>query len=77
MDIGRNIRKLRNKAALTQEEVAAKLQVMGCDISRVTYAKIEGNHYNIRISELVALKILFHVEYKDFFDGLEEKILLK
>lgn len=70
MDIGENIQRLRKKANLTQEEVLAKLQLMGIEISKSTYAKIETNRMNIRVSELVALKIIFGVEFDTFFEGL-------
>jgi len=55
---------------LSQDEVVAKLQLMGLIISRSTYAKIETNRMNIRISELKALKIIFNVDYNDFFEGI-------
>ncbi|MCI8491363.1 MAG: helix-turn-helix transcriptional regulator [Lachnospiraceae bacterium] len=68
---GQNLRSLRNKNHLTQEEVAAKLQLYGEDTSRSVYAQIECGSYNIRISELVALKEIFHASYEDFFAGME------
>lgn len=70
MDIGENIQRLRIKANLTQEEVLAKLQLMGIEISKSTYAKIETNRMNIKISQLVALKIIFDADFGDFFEGL-------
>ena len=70
LDIGKNIQDLRIKNGLTQEEVAAKMQVLGCDISRVIYARMENCTYNIRISELCSLKIIFKAEFDDFFKGL-------
>ena len=39
--IGNNVRKLREMAGLTPEQVAARLQVVGCDITRSAVAKIE------------------------------------
>ena len=39
--IGENIKKLRIKSELTQELLAAKLQLEGCDITRSAVAKIE------------------------------------
>ena len=39
--IGQNIRALREKAGLTQEQLSARLQVRGCDITRSAVAKIE------------------------------------
>lgn len=71
-DLGRNIRDLRINAHMTQEEVTAQLQLAGCDISRSIYAQIECGDYNIRVSEIVALKRIFKVDYNAFFVGLEE-----
>ncbi|HIZ55619.1 MAG TPA: helix-turn-helix domain-containing protein [Firmicutes bacterium] len=73
MDIGKNLRKLRKQKKLSQGDVSRKLQLMGCNVSRMTYSKMERNDYNIRISELIALKIIFEADYVDFFEGLEEK----
>lgn len=70
LDIGHNIQALRKKAGLTQDQTVAKLQLMGVEISKSTYAKIETNRMNIRISELAALKEIFGVQFNDFFAGL-------
>ncbi len=70
LDIGRNIQALRRASRLTQEQVVAKMQLMGLNISKSTYAKLETNRMNIRVSELAALRIIFGVEYGDFFRGL-------
>lgn len=55
---------------MTQDQVVAKLQLMGLSISKSTYAKLETNRMNIKVSELVALKEIFQAEYQDFFAGL-------
>ena len=55
---------------MTQDQVIAKMQLMGLNISKSTYAKIETNRMNIKVSELVALKEIFRAEYQDFFQGL-------
>lgn len=70
MDIGQNIQALRRKNGLTQDAVIAKLNLMEIEISKSTYAKIETNRMNIKVSELVALKKLFGCEYNEFFNGL-------
>ena len=70
MDIGHNIQKLRKKAGLTQDQTVAKLQLMGLEISKSTYAKLETNRMNIRVSELVALSEIFGAQFNDFFEGL-------
>ena len=70
MDIGHNIQRLRKKAGLTQDQTVAKLQLMGLEISKSTYAKLETNRMNIRVSELVALSQIFGAQFNDFFEGL-------
>lgn len=70
MNIGQNIRAMRLAKGMKQAEVVRRMQLMGCDLCRMTYSKIERNQYNIRVSELVALKQIFDVDYADFFDGL-------
>ncbi|KAA3385630.1 helix-turn-helix domain-containing protein [Akkermansia muciniphila] len=71
MDIGENIQRLRINAKLTQDEVCARLQVMGLEISKSTYAKLETNRMNIKVSELVALKHIFQTDFAQFFRGLD------
>lgn len=68
--IGHAIQRLRYREKLTQEQVAAQLQVMGLDVSRAVYSKIETGTHGIKISVLVALKQIFHAEYADFFADL-------
>lgn len=65
--IGKNIRTLRQKSKLTQEQVTAQLQIQGITMSRDFYSHIECGDYNIRISELAALRRIFDCEYNDFF----------
>lgn len=73
MDIGHRISLLRNAAGLTQDETVARLQVMGLEISKSTYAKIETNRMNIKVSELVALSQIFKTDFNSFFTKLEQK----
>ena len=71
IEIGSNIQKARKAKGYTQDATIAKLQLMGVDMSRSTYAKIETNRINIRVSELVALASIFDVDFNYFFDGLK------
>ena len=72
-NIGDNIRRLRLASGLSQEAVAAKMQLMGCDLSRSVYSQIECGTYNIRVRELIALKNIFHTDFNAFFEGLEKE----
>lgn len=71
LDIGRNISALRSAAKLTQDQTVAKMQLMGIKISKSSYAKIETNRMNIKVSELVALKQIFGVDFNAFFEDLD------
>lgn len=70
MDIGNNIQCLRKNANMTQDQTIARLHLLGIDISKSTYAKLETNRMNIKVSELVALSKIFEVDISEFFDGL-------
>ncbi len=67
---GDNLRKIRKAHGYTQEAIVAKLQLKNIDISRSVYAQIECGTYNIRISELVALKEIYGISFDEFFEGI-------
>ena len=70
MDIGKNIQTIRYANKLTQDQVIAKLNLMGISMSKITYAKLETNRMNIKVSELVALAKIFHTDINVFFSEL-------
>ena len=65
--IGNNIRLLREKADLTQEQLSARLQVNGCDITRSALAKIEVGQRHLYPDEIILLKRILKVSYDDIF----------
>ena len=72
MNIGGNIQKIRYSRKLTQDQVIAKMNLMGIQISKSTYAKLETNRMNIKVSELVSMKEIFECEFNDFLEELNE-----
>lgn len=70
---GARIRELRHAAKLTQEQVAAKLQLRGLDVSRSVYSQIECGIHHMPVGVLIALKGIFNVSYDDFFLPLEKE----
>lgn len=70
LSIGKNLRKLRLRRDLTQEQVAAQLQVRGCNITREMYSKMECEKYSIRVSEMIALSQIFHADFNAFFEEI-------
>ena len=70
LDIGGNIQQMRYQNKLTQDQVIARLNLMGIPISKSTYAKLETNRMNIKVSELIGLSKIFAAEISEFFYGL-------
>lgn len=66
--IGKNIRFLRERTGLTQEQVAAKLQVGGCDITRSAVAKIEVGQRHLYPDEIMLLKEILCATYEEIFN---------
>ena len=66
--IGQNIRKLREKRNMTQENLAAKLQLEGCDITRSAVAKIEVGQRHLYPEEILLIKKILKVSFDDIFD---------
>ncbi len=63
--IGKNIRRLREKRNFTQEQLSAKLQINGCDITRSALAKLEVGQRHLYSDELKMLKEILDVSYDD------------
>lgn len=66
--IGDNVRNLREKSKLTQEQVAARLQTRGCDITRSAVAKIEVGQRHLYPDEIILLKDILRVTYEEIFE---------
>ena len=66
-EIGNRIRLIREQIPMTQEQLAAKLQTMGCDITRSSVAKIEVGQRHIYPDELRCIKEILKVSFDDLF----------
>lgn len=64
-NIGKNIRSLRERAGMTQETLAAKLQLRGCDITRSAVAKIEVGQRHLYVDEIILIKELLDATYDE------------
>lgn len=67
--LGTNLRKIRESKKMTQEFVAAKLQLAGCDITRSALAKIEVAQRHAYADEIMLLKEIYEVSFDDIFYG--------
>ena len=66
--VGNNIRRLKEKKKITQEQLAAKLQINGCDVTRSALAKIEVGQRHLYPDEIILLRELLGVTYDEIFD---------
>jgi len=65
--MGKRIREIRESKNLTQENLSAKLQVIGCDITRSALAKIEVGQRHIYSFEIKCLKEALNIEFEELF----------
>lgn len=66
--IGQHIGQLRRQRGWTQEQLSAKLQVAGCDVTRSALAKIEVGQRCVYPDEIKALKKVLQVPYEEILD---------
>lgn len=71
ISIGDNLRLLRCRSGLSQENVAGKLQIMGFTMSREIVSQIELGKHNIRISVLLALKEIYKATFDEIFADIQ------
>lgn len=62
--MGRHLAKLRQDKGLTQEQLAARLQVQGCDLTRSALAKIEVGQRHLYPDEIKALSVVLGISYE-------------
>lgn len=65
--IGENIRRLREQKKMTQDLLAAKMQLSGCEITRSAVAKIEVGQRHLYPDEVILIKKILDVSFDDIF----------
>ena len=68
-NIGNNLKRLRLKTGMTQQEIATKLEIMGIPMSREIYAQIESGKHHIRYRVFIGLKEIFNATYDEMIEG--------
>lgn len=64
---GQNIRNIREQKRITQEQLAAKLQLGGCDITRSAVAKIEVGQRHVYPDEIKLIKEILDTSFEELF----------
>ena len=66
--VGQNIRKIREAKGMTQDMLAAKLQLNGCDITRSAIAKIEVGQRHLYPDEIILICKILRTTYESIFE---------
>ena len=73
--IGKILKEYRIKNNLTQEQLTAKLQVLGININKNSLQKIERGNRIIKEYELVAFTIIFNVSADELLKDCKNSFL--
>lgn len=74
INIGQNIKKLREEKCLKQTDVIAKLQLQGINISVYSFSKIENGKQNPTVSLLICLTRILDCDFNYLFSDNESGI---
>ena len=66
-NIGRKVRYYRKQLGLTQKELAARLQVNGCDMTETMVGQIEIGYRMVSIFEIDKRTEVLNVDYNALF----------
>ena len=66
--VGQRIKMIREIRNLTQDQLSAKMQTSGCDITRSALAKIEVGQRHLYPDEIKLFKEILKVNYSDILD---------
>ena len=65
--VGSNVRKIREARGMTQDALAAKLQLCGCDITRSAVAKIEVGQRHLYPDEIILIRKILNTTFEEIF----------
>lgn len=66
--VGQNIRRIRESIGMTQDTLAAKLQLNGCDITRSAVAKIEVGQRHLYPDEIILIQKILNTSFDSIFE---------
>ena len=68
LQVGNNIRKIRESRGMTQDMLATKLQLYGCDITRSAVAKIEVGQRHLYPDEIILIRQILNTTFDKTLD---------
>ena len=70
LNMGNNLRRLRKANGLTQDQLVARLGILGLSTTRGLYSRYEPGELNTPTRPRVALHPIYHCTPASFFEGL-------
>lgn len=64
-EVGKRVQNLRKRNGWTQEQLAIKMQLAGCDMTRSAIAKIEVGQRSLYPNEIKALLGVFQIPVEE------------
>lgn len=71
--IGKNIRKIRKSKGIGQTELVRKLQLLGIEMTRETFVKIERGVQHIQARQLQGIKNVLETSYDELLAPADEE----
>lgn len=65
--VGSNIRNIRESKGMTQDTLAANMQLNGCDITRSAIAKIEVGQRHLYPDEIILIRKILNTSFEEIF----------
>lgn len=67
-EFGKRIKQAREEKGMTQDNLSAKMQLQGCDITRSAIAKIEVGQRHIYPDEIKLIKEILEITFDELFN---------
>ena len=69
--VGANLKKIRLNNGLSQEQLIAKLNLLGLDLDRTSLSRIENQNREVYDYELVYFSKALKINLIDLYDGID------
>jgi transcriptional regulator with XRE-family HTH domain len=65
-----NLLRLRKTSELSQAQLAIRMQLLGSNLTRESYANIERGNRNIKVTDIIILQKVYNVDFSEFFKDI-------
>lgn len=69
--VGANLKKIRLRNGLSQEQLIAQLNLLGLDLDRTSLSRVENQNREVYDYELVYFSKALKINIVDLYDGID------